>query len=190
LPTVVVCSCTRSDQARRSWTGAVNQRACSEPRLGGNLHLSSMGTAGTRSNTTSPEASALTNPALSNDGRVLGSRTPSPFSAARTRRSSSATALEPIAATQNLLTYGSEGSNPPRRHSIRTGTTGRMLAVGLTEVPGGLAALKCGGRAFWPPPGTSIPMLNFYYRLLNNVKSNSMRSRNKVSGVDPVCVGI
>lgn len=78
--------------------------ACSFARSGGNRHRISAGTLGINDSTAKDPSTTLTRFALSRLGRYLGSRTSSPFSAALTRRSSSAIAPGPRAATQNLRT--------------------------------------------------------------------------------------
>ena len=132
-------------------------RLCSAAIDGVNLQRSCLGTTGSFLDTTREPVSLRTKPAFSRMGRLLGSRTDSPNPAARISRSISVTALGPIAATQNLRTYLSEGSNRRFTSSNLTGMTGRTRAVGRTAAPAGLAAISRGGR-FWPLAGAPALM--------------------------------
>lgn len=123
------------------------QRLCSPARDGGNLQRSSRGTAGNLLPTLIPFDVTVTRSARRSCGRYLGSRTSSPFSAARTRRSSSAMAPEPSAATQNLRMYGWDAGNGPSPSTSSTGTNGRIRAVARTEALPADTAFLTGGRA-------------------------------------------
>jgi hypothetical protein len=145
------CSCYEGLEA-----ASRTHRECSAASDGGKRHRISRGTAGTRSLTTRVLLVASTRPARRSWGSCLGSRTPSPFSAARTRRSSSAMASEPRAATQNRRTYGWAVGKPPVPLTNSTGTIGRIRTVAGTETPPPDAARMTGGRALPLTEGVSV----------------------------------